>query len=146
MKVYGVLYSGYTPILERFSNVSWISNENYYFINEWTFLIGKSVIFVQETNLYCGRISELYYSRGKGCVVMNSMLEIPLILELLLPIGMHCDNKSKVYNGVKDGIITIDYVEINFNIEKWFTKALCKHVWWNFNSIRLLMLNKVYKF
>ena len=151
---YGILYSGFPPMLERYNNANWISDSNeiksissYVFTLEGGAVAGKSS---KQTLIATSTMeSEVITleSTGKEAEWLRNFLSgIPLGMQPTPLVFMHCDCQvaisipnNKTFNGknrhirlrhevvktlLKDGIISIDYVKSEMNLVDNLTKPL----------------------
>ena len=153
---YGITYSGEPPILEGYSDASWITNEeDNSSTSGWVFVYGGGAIswaskkqMVIADSTMSAEFIALASAANEAEWLRNLMFEIPLLPKPISPVAIHSDCTtalgraySQVYNGksrhialrhslVQDliihGVITLDYVNTKFNLADFFTKAMSK--------------------
>ena len=139
-KDYGIVYSGEPPILEGYSDASWITNEE---DNSSTsgsvFVCGGGAISWSSKKHTCivdsttsAEFIALASASSEAEWLRNLMFEIPLLPKIISPVAIHTDCMtalgraySQVYNGkscnialwhslveglITNGVITFDYV------------------------------------
>ena len=150
---HGLGYSGEPPVLERYSNASWINNkEDLSSSSGWVFVYGGGVISWSSKKQTCISYSTmtlefiaLTSTSKKAEWLQNLMFKIILLRKLISPVGIHCDSNLAlvtlivVYYGksrhislnhdlvkrlIKKWVIIFDYVNTKMNLEDNFTKVL----------------------
>jgi len=151
---YGISYSCYPSVIERYLDASWITNkEDYTSKLGWVYLLGGGVVSWASKKQTCITDSTMaaefvaVASKEEECL-RNLLLEVPLWPKPISPLSMHCDSKSTlskvyshVYNGksrhiglrhayvhqlIIDGVVTVDFVQSNENLADPLTKGLAR--------------------
>ncbi|GJW26420.1 zinc finger, CCHC-type containing protein [Tanacetum coccineum] len=127
---YKLTYTGYSSVLEGYTDASWISNsEDNSSTSGWVFLLGGAA----------GKEAEW---------LRNLILEIPLWSKPIAPISIRCDSAatlakaySQMYNGksrhlgvrhsmirelITNGVISIEFVRSQQNLVDHLTKGLAR--------------------
>ena len=155
-KDYGIAYSGEPPILEGYSDASWITNEEDNFSTSgWVFVYGGGAIsgsFKKQTCIADSTMSAEFIALASASSevewLRNLMFEIPLLPKPISPVAIHANCMtalgraySQVYNGksrhislrhslvqglITNGVITFDYVNTKFDVADSFTKAMSR--------------------
>ncbi|KAD3337350.1 hypothetical protein E3N88_32870 [Mikania micrantha] len=151
---YGLCYSGTPPVIEGFSNASWITNlEDHSSTSGWVFLLGGGAICLASKKQTCITSSTMEFefvalaSAGKEAEWLRNLLfEISLWPKPISPISIRCDSAatlakaySQVYNGnsrhlgvrhnmirelIMNGIISVEFVRSQYNMADHQTKGL----------------------
>ena len=149
---YGILYSGFFVVLERYSNANWISDS--YEIKStsgYVFTFNRGVVCWKSTKqtIIARSTMELEFITlelvgNEAGWLRNFLADIPLRVKPTPSLSMHCDcptaiAKNKAFNGknhhiqlrneiikqlLKDGIISIDYAKSKVNLTDPLTKPL----------------------
>jgi len=151
---YGILYSGFSAVLEGYSDDNWISNsDETKSTNGYVFMFGGGVVtwmsakqsFITKS-LRDFEFVALELAGTEAEWLGNFLANIPLGDKPIPSISLHCDSqsaiataKNKTFNGknrhiqlrhnivrqlLKDGVISIDYVKSSVNLADPLTKPL----------------------
>ena len=151
---YGLSYGGYPPVLEGYSDASWVTDrEDHASTSGWIFTLGGGAISWGSKKQTCIADSTMAVefvalaSTSKEAEWLRGLIhEIPLWSKPVAPISIHCDSEatlaraySHVYNGksrhiglrhsyvrdlISNGVITVDFVRSNQNLADPLTKGL----------------------
>ncbi len=155
---YGLCYNGYPPVLEGYSDASWITSlEDHASTSGWIFILGGGVISWGSKKQTCitdstmaAEFIALAAASKEAEWLRNLLYDVPLWPKPISPISIRCDSEatlakaySQVYNGksrhiglrhsyvrqlISDGVITINYVRSSENLADPLTKSLARDV------------------
>ncbi|GJY53898.1 zinc finger, CCHC-type containing protein [Tanacetum coccineum] len=149
---YRLTYTGYTLVLEGYTDASWISNtEDNSSTSGWVFLLGGGAISWASKKQTCITESEfvaLTATSKEAEWLKNLLLEIPLWVKPIAPISIRCDSAttlamaySQMYNGksrhlgvrhsmirelITNGVVSIEFVRSQQNLADHLTKGLAR--------------------
>jgi len=153
---YGLSYLGYPSVIEGYSDATWITDkEDYASTSGWVYLLdrgtvswaSKKQICITDSIMAAAFVASVAASKEAEWL-RNLLLEMPIWPKPMSPLSVHCDSKctlskvySHVYNGksrhiglrhayvhqlIKDGVITVDFVQSNENLTDPLTKGLAR--------------------
>ncbi|KAK8277347.1 hypothetical protein V6Z12_D10G260900 [Gossypium hirsutum] len=164
---YGLCYNGYPPVLEGYSDASWITSlEDHASTSGWIFILGGGVISWGSKKQTCitdstmaAEFIALAAASKEAEWLRNLLYDVPLWLKPISPISIRCDSEatlakaySQVYNGksrhiglrhsyvrqlISDGVITINYVRSSENLADPLTKSLARDAFFPYRSFVL---------
>ncbi|KAG8482909.1 hypothetical protein CXB51_024232 [Gossypium anomalum] len=153
---YGLCYNGYPPVLEGYSDASWITSlEDHASTSGWIFILGRGVISWGSKKQTCitdstmtAEFITLAAAFKEEEWLRNLLYDVPLWPKPISPIFIRCDSEatlvkaySQVYNGksrhiglrysyvlqlIFGGVITINYVRSSENLADPLTKSLAR--------------------
>ena len=151
-----LFYSGFPPVLEGYTDASWISNmEDHTSTSGYVFLVGGGAISWASKKQTCitnstmeSEFVALALCGREAEWLRNLIHEIPIWPTPISPIAIHCDSAStlakaysQVYNGksrhlgvrhsairelITQGVLSVDYVRSHLNLADHLTKGLAR--------------------
>ncbi|MCI12219.1 G-type lectin S-receptor-like serine/threonine protein kinase RLK1-like, partial [Trifolium medium] len=146
----------FPAILEGYTDASWISSVgDYKSTTGWIFTLAGGAISWKSKKQTCITLSTMesefvaLASAGQEAEWLKDLLlEVPLAKDNVSKVWIHCDSQatlarafSEVYNGksrhiglrhplvrklIKDGIISLTYIQTSYNLADPFTKSLAR--------------------
>jgi len=152
----GLHYGKFPAVLEGYTDASWISSVgDYKSTTGWIFTLAGGAISWKSKKQTCITLSTMesefvaFASAGQEAEWLRDLLlEVPLAKDNVSKVLIHCDSQttlarafSEVYNGksrhvglrhslvrkmIKDGIISLTYIQTSYNLADPFTKPLAR--------------------
>ena len=152
----GLHYGKFPAVLEGYTDASWISSVgDYKSTTGWIFTLAGGAISWKSKKQTCITLSTMesefvaLASAGQEAEWLRDLLlEVPLAKDNVSKVLIHCDSQatlarafSEVYNGksrhiglrhslvrkmIKDGIISLTYIQTSYNLADPFTKPLAR--------------------
>ncbi|XP_071725574.1 secreted RxLR effector protein 161-like [Rutidosis leptorrhynchoides] len=153
---YGLFYSGFSSVIEGYSDASWITNmEDHSSTSSWVFLLGGGAISWASKKQTCITNSTMesefvtLAAAGKEAEWLRDLIyEISLWPKPISTISIRCDSAatlakaySQVYNGksrhlgvrhsiirelIMNGVIFVEFVKTDLNLADHLTKGLAR--------------------
>nr|KAJ0195046.1 hypothetical protein LSAT_V11C700360720 [Lactuca sativa] len=142
---YGLTYSGYSSVLEGYSDASWINNlEDHSSTSGWVFLLGGGAISWASKKQTCITNSTMesefvaLSAAGKEAEWLRNLIyEIPLWPKPISTISIRCDSAAtlaKAYSVrhsmicelIMTGVISVEFVRTQLNLADHLTKGLAR--------------------